>query len=262
MSDIHTIRQNQMPEEMRYLMKTCLRNSWDGHSPKKPKPKPRHASHEANSFAACLGFIVRSCGQMASHLGNVSLSKKTTMHIPLKAIALASLNLGLAQSSYAQSTPTYPMLVDRLDRPHDGYCVDVLGSGSVFRTDLPLNTHNCKPGIAPDGVIAMRADGTLHMPAFDLCITAHGVNRTSLAGAALILMECGVDTPFFAAIGLQTWDLTNDGLVNLRGSNLCLAAGLTSSTTFSRFDTWRSLSMQPCDDTPLEQIRWEFSPRS
>jgi hypothetical protein len=179
---------------------------------------------------------------------------------PLRALALALTLLGLAQTGYAQSKPTYLMLADRLDRPRDGYCVDVLGAGDVFRTDLPLNTHNCKEGIVPDGVIALRADGTLHMPAFDLCITAHGVNRTSLAGAALILMKCGVNTPFFTVIGLQTWDLSDDGRVKLRGSDLCLAAGPTSSTTFSRFDKWRSLSMQPCDGTPLNLIRWQFSP--
>ena len=36
-------------------------------------------------------------------------------------------------------------LLDRLDRPEDGYCVDILGTPGNLRVDVPLFTHNCKP---------------------------------------------------------------------------------------------------------------------
>ena len=36
-------------------------------------------------------------------------------------------------------------LIDRLDRPDDGYCLDILGTGDTLRLDLPLFSHNCKP---------------------------------------------------------------------------------------------------------------------
>ena len=41
-------------------------------------------------------------------------------------------------------------LLDRLDRPQDGYCVDVLGVGLEARTDLPLFVHNCSSERYPD----------------------------------------------------------------------------------------------------------------
>ena len=38
------------------------------------------------------------------------------------------------------------MLADRLDRPQDGYCLDVPGSGDWVNFSMPLTAHNCKTG--------------------------------------------------------------------------------------------------------------------
>ena len=97
-------------------------------------------------------------------------------------VALAGGKPSMAQT--AQATARYLKLADHLDRPADGYCLDVPGAGGRFRLDKPLTVHNCKPGRAPDGVVVHRDDGTLWFPAFDLCVTAMGTNRGALPGSA------------------------------------------------------------------------------
>ena len=155
---------------------------------------------------------------------------------------------------------TYLQLVSRLDRPQDGYCFDVLGAGQVFRTDLPLNAHNCKPGVAPDGVVQLREDGSLYFPAYDLCVTAFGVNRRALPGSVLLLRGCGADEPFLPTTALQSWEMADDGRLRLAGSDLCVTAGPVSDTTFSLRDQWRTLALQGCETAPLERSQWQFLP--
>jgi hypothetical protein len=38
----------------------------------------------------------------------------------------------------------YIELVDRLDRPQDGYCFDLPGAGDWVDISAPVNAHNCK----------------------------------------------------------------------------------------------------------------------
>ena len=94
------------------------------------------------------------------------------------------------------SPRAYLRLVDDLDRPDDGYCLDVLGSGDAVRLDMPLTVHDCKPGYYADEGVTLTDDGTLLSSAYAGCVTAMGVNASALPGSALMLKRCGERTPF------------------------------------------------------------------
>ena len=150
-------------------------------------------------------------------------------------------------------------LKDRLDRPVDGYCLDILGVGQALRLEVPIFAHNCKGGLTNDSAVELRKDGKIAFPAVDLCITAAGVNGRALPGAAILLRPCGHRAPFFESGELQTFDFRDDGRVVLKGSNLCLAVGNVSATTYSSADVWRVLSVEDCAKTPAKLARWEFN---
>ncbi|MEO1200758.1 MAG: hypothetical protein AAFX39_16310 [Pseudomonadota bacterium] len=177
---------------------------------------------------------------------------------------LSGLALGLC---LAIGTPVTTMaqelghlrLVDRLDRPVDGYCLDILGVGETLRVDVPIFAHNCKPGLTPDSAVMMTSEGMIRFPAVDLCVTAAGVNGRALPGAAIILRSCDGRAAFFEASALQHFDFRDDGRLALRGTNLCLAVGTVSDTTYSTRDRWRVLSVEDCAATPLFLSQWEFN---
>ena len=148
-------------------------------------------------------------------------------------------------------------LADNLDRA-DGYCLDILGSGDHIRTDMPLTVHNCKPGLYEDEAVMLESDGKIHFPAYGVCATAAGVNKTVLAGAAVMPRGCGERSPFLEAQYLQHFVFRADKRVELSGSGLCLTAGADSASTFDASHRWRSLSMQKCEDAPLAQSQWQF----
>lgn len=150
-------------------------------------------------------------------------------------------------------------LKDRLDRPVDGYCLDILGVGSNLRLDVPIFAHNCKPGLTPDSAVVLREDGMIEFPAVRLCVTAAGVNGRALPGASIILRPCGQRAAFFESKPLQTFSFADDGRAMLKGSSLCLAVGDISDTTYSPNDRWRVLSVEDCDSTPARFARWEFN---
>lgn len=151
-------------------------------------------------------------------------------------------------------------LIDRLDRPADGYCLDVLGTSGAYRTDLPVNAHNCKPGAAPDGVVTLGGDGTLRFPAFDACLTAFGVNRRALPDSAVLLRPCGASEPFLPTAELQRWHLNGDGRMMLEGSGLCIAVGPQSARIIGARDRWRPLFLATCATVPAHLARWEIAP--
>ncbi|MEM8974748.1 MAG: RICIN domain-containing protein [Pseudomonadota bacterium] len=150
-------------------------------------------------------------------------------------------------------------LKDRLDRPVDGYCLDILGVGQSLRLEVPIFAHNCKGGLTNDSAMELRKDGKIAFPAVDLCITAAGVNGRALPGASILLRPCGHRAPFFESGAMQTFDFKDDGQVVLKGSNLCLAVGDVSATTYSSADRWRVLSVEDCSKTPARLARWEFN---
>jgi len=151
-------------------------------------------------------------------------------------------------------------LKDRLDRPVDGYCFDILGTGRHLRLDLPLFAHNCKDGATPDSAVFYTGLGQFMFPAAKVCVTAFGVNDTVLPGTSVLLRPCGQRTPFFETSKLQKFEHMENGQLKLRGFELCLAVGNESSSTYSPSDRWRVLSLQSCTSTALSHSAWERVP--
>lgn len=154
--------------------------------------------------------------------------------------------------------PKHLRLVDRLDRPQDGYCFDILGTPGNMRTELPLFAHNCKPRLTPDSAVEMTARGRLRFVAVNLCVTAMGVNARALPGVPLLLRPCGRSQPFFDTRALQTFTLAKDGRLALRGTKLCVRVGTVSDRTYSAADRWRTLYLDSCARTPARLARWEL----
>jgi hypothetical protein len=149
-------------------------------------------------------------------------------------------------------------LVDRLDRPNDGYCLDILGTGQTLRLEVPVFAHNCKSGLTTDSAIQVLDDGSIKFAAVDMCITVFGVNSTVLPGTAIILRPCGHKAPFFESAPLQKFVHRDDGRLELASSGLCLAVGDRASRTYSPHDRWRVLSVEECASTPMQYLQWEF----
>lgn len=158
--------------------------------------------------------------------------------------------------SFAQNT--YMRLLDRLDRPSDGYCLDVVGSGDHVRFDMPLTAHNCKgPQPYDDEMVELRPDGTLFFYKYSGCVTVMGNNQNALPGNALMLKECGVETPFLNAPKFQHFHVNKDKQLQLNGSELCIVAGAVSAATYSDEHKWRSLFMDECKVTNKPLSQWE-----
>jgi len=193
--------------------------------------------------------------------------KSTTDGIQICGLLLLVLQLGAscasAQSTdsgaaQAGTTPSHLRLADRLDRPQDGYCVDVLGTADFLRPDLPLFAHNCKPRLTSDSAVVFDSKGQIRFSELNLCITVFGVNAVALPGATVLLRECDEATPFFEATALQRFTHASDGRLMLAGSQLCVAVGTHSATTYSPADRWRSLFVEDCDAVEPARARWEF----
>lgn len=173
-------------------------------------------------------------------------------------LALVFLANGAPAQHWAEGS-TVLRLLGRLDRPQDGYCVDVLGVGLEARTDLPLFVHNCSSERYPDEAVRFENEGLIRFPAYDLCVTAMGVNGVSLPGSAVLLRPCGERSSFMDADALQHFTRHPDGRLTLADTDLCLAVGASSTRTYSAQHRWRSLYMDDCATTPRERSRWEFT---
>ncbi len=154
--------------------------------------------------------------------------------------------------------PSHLRLVDRLDRPADGYCVDVLGTPGHLRPDLPLFVHNCKPRLTSDSAVIFGPKGQIRFAALDLCVTVAGVNSRALPGAAVLLRPCGEATAFFETAQLQRFTHSEDGRLKLAATALCLVAGAKSGPTYSPADRWRALFVAECAAADPGLARWEF----
>ena len=151
-------------------------------------------------------------------------------------------------------------LKNSLDRPKDGYCLDVVGSGQYIRFDMPLNAHNCKPGLYADEAVTMGPDGSIRFPAYNKCVTVSGLNGRALPGTALIPAGCGENSPFLNTKGLQTFTQHEDGKLELSGTGLCLTVGKESDSTFSIDHRWRPLFVEICEDVVPARSQWQFVP--
>jgi len=149
-------------------------------------------------------------------------------------------------------------LIDRLDRPGDGYCLDVLGTNRALRFELPIFAHNCKPGLTPDSAVAITTDGEIRFIEIDLCATAFGVNGHALPGSPIILRRCGDAVPFFDSMPLQRFEWTDEKHLRLKGTTLCLSVGDASASTYSSADRWRMLIVDTCSLVSSERAAWEF----
>ena len=150
-------------------------------------------------------------------------------------------------------------LVDNLDRPQDGYCLDVAGSGNYIRADLPLIGHNCKPGLYADEAFEFRKDGTIYFPTFNLCVTISGLNKYVLDHTSLSLQECHKDTPFLSAKYMQKFEYTKDKKIKHKNTSKCLEVGEESSVTYSKSHTWRTLYMKECSESDPKRSTWFFN---
>jgi hypothetical protein len=161
------------------------------------------------------------------------------------------------QPSWAKSAG-HLRLINNLDRPEDGYCLDIVGSGQHLRFDLPLIAHNCKPGLYADEAVKIEQNGYIRFPAFDKCVTVAGLNSRALPGAALLPRECGENKPFLDAEDLQKFHHRKDGRLELIDAGLCLTVGKKSDSTFSPDHRWRPLFVESCETVEPERSRWKF----
>ena len=173
-------------------------------------------------------------------------------------------------SAYAdwQDGAGYLELADRLDRPQDGYCLDIAGTGDWIEFNVPLNAHNCKlPGLFADGAVTFKSPGPIYFPAYEGCVTAVGLNGRSLPGAALMVKACAKDidanrAPFISET-LQRFNQLNDGRIELDGSGLCISVGAVSDRTFSPDHRWRALFLADCTTVESTRSVWKpFRPQS
>ncbi|MEM9277387.1 MAG: RICIN domain-containing protein [Pseudomonadota bacterium] len=147
-------------------------------------------------------------------------------------------------------------LLDDLDYPGEGYCIDVPGIGQTARIDLPLVMHNCLPDRNSLDRFALEFDGRIRMPAYEACITAFGV-FSPLPGVPVILRECGVTESFLRADKFQKFKRNAENQLRLDGTNLCLSAGPVSDKTYSANHRWRTLTLENCTDVPLSLSVWK-----
>lgn len=164
--------------------------------------------------------------------------------------------LTLASTSLAADA-THLRLIDSLDRPADGYCIDVPGTPGYLRTDLPLFAHNCKPTLSSDSAVVYQS-GLIRFVELQLCVTVAGINSQALPGTAVLLRRCGENSPFMETARLQRFVLTDDGALELADSGLCLAVGPASAATYSAADRWRPLYVDDCLRVAPARSRWAF----
>lgn len=184
------------------------------------------------------------------------MKKTATFVLPLLAAALST--PAAAQGTTTDPLPGHLRLIDPLDRPTDGYCLDIVGSGPYIRFDLPLTAHNCKPGLYADEAVVIEASGRLRFAAYGACATVAGLDGRALPGAALVPRECGERSPFMEAEKLQRFVHRKDGRIELAGSGLCLTVGKESASTFEPTHRWRALYVDRCEDTEAARSRWQF----
>lgn len=160
----------------------------------------------------------------------------------------------------------YLELADRLDRPQDGYCLDIPGSGDWTMLWAPLTAHNCKlPGLFADEAVIFDSPGAIRFPAHQVCVTAQGLRGTALPGVSLMAHPCVEEVGQYHPViveELQRFEHREDGRIELLGSGLCLTAGDVSDRTFSADHRWRALLLDECDQAdPALSVWLPFEPR-
>jgi hypothetical protein len=164
-----------------------------------------------------------------------------------------------AGSLASEISQVHLRLLDRLDRPEDGYCVDILGTPGNLRVDVPLFAHNCKSSLTMDSAVIFTSAGQIKFPAVDRCLTVAGVNSAALPGASILLRKCDEMLPFFETLELQRFTHRKDGSLSVLDSKLCLTVGSQSAETYSIFHRWRTLFVVACATADSSLSQWEFT---
>ena len=165
----------------------------------------------------------------------------------------------LVSAAYGeQKTLFHLRLVNRLDRPEDGYCLDILGIPNNMRINLPLFAHNCKSTLTPDSAVIFNPSGQIKFLSVNRCITVAGVNSNAVPGASILLRKCDETLPFFETSALQRFIHRKDGRISIIGSKLCLIVGSKSAETYSPYHRWRTLFVEDCSNADASRSKWEF----
>ncbi len=173
-------------------------------------------------------------------------------------VVLAAQAFGISQALSASSdTPSHLRLIDRLDRPQDGYCLDIPGAPPNVRVELPLFAHNCMATLTMDTTVVLTPDGYIRFPTVERCVTVMGIH-SSLPGAAVRLGQCNPPNPFIDISRLQRFTHHDDGRLTLKETDLCLAVGSRSAETLSSIHRWRTLFVEDCAVAKPARSRWEF----
>lgn len=174
---------------------------------------------------------------------------------------LALIAMALPAVAFAQDGRSVGLLMlqDRLDRPQDGYCLDVIGFGQNARLDLPLIAHNCKQAGFADQAVQLEKD-TIVFPAYKGCVTVIAPFVRPLPDAALMVRQCGEHSPFLETPALQKIAFNTQGQLQVKGSDQCLAVGGQSDQTSADTHRWRGLSLKNCAAVPLRLSQWVFKP--
>lgn len=186
--------------------------------------------------------------------------------VALVLLALTGIAITTAQAtSSGQVARGVLRLVDNLDRPQDGYCLDIAGSGPWVDISVPLSAHNCKGREYGDQMITYNnKSGRIRFPDYRVCLTALGRAGRSLELMPLIVRQCveeaDAQTSPFVGPAVQSFFHRPDGRVELGQSGLCLAVGPTSDTTFSPADKWRALYLDRCEQIPASRSVWRPIP--
>ena len=134
------------------------------------------------------------------------------------------------------------MLQDPLDEP-EFYCVDVAGFGNSLNLNAPLQAHTCKPG-ADDELFIFNhpGPGQFSMDAYDVCLEA---------GEGVLYVRACSDSQN------QRFELSGDGLLRLRDSDLCVAVQSgEGQPAGGRSHVRRDLLLQDCASVEQNLSRW------
>ena len=134
------------------------------------------------------------------------------------------------------------MLRDPLDEP-EFYCVDVAGFGNNLNLNAPLQAHTCKPG-ADDELFIFNhpGPGQFSMDAYDVCLEA---------GEGVLYVRACSDSQN------QRFELSGDGLLRLRDSDLCVAVQSgEGQPAGGRSHVRRDLLLQDCASVEQNLSRW------
>lgn len=180
-----------------------------------------------------------------------------TLHIAMIGLLCLGSVQALELSKAINNGPQYLQLINKLDRPNDGYCFDVQGVVGHFRADKPLVAHNCKQGAAPDGLVEM-LDNKLYFPAFGACVTSMGTGITVLPGTSLMLKPCKEQGVFASPEMQKNFSFNDKQQLQLSDTNMCVVVGKVSAHTLSHRDRWRTLFLTACETAELKHSQWQF----